>query len=70
LRKGKVVKYLGKEFKPKFIPDNPMTENPYDLRDKKRISVPKEDTHQGVGLRELNGEVNEVDAKNLLGEDE
>ncbi|MFX4261002.1 hypothetical protein ACOBQJ_02250 [Pelotomaculum propionicicum] len=61
---------MKKEFEPKFIPDNPLTKNPYDPRDRGRISVPREDTHPGTGLRELNGEVNEVNAKNLLGEDE
>lgn len=59
---------MKREFEPKFIPDNPLTENPYQV--KKRLSVPKEDTHQGTGLRELDGHVSEVDAKNLLGEDE
>ena len=74
---------LKKEFKPKFFPDNPLTENiapgsgkPNNspgrnlYKDKKRVSIPKEDTHPGAALRELNGEVNEVDAKNLLGEDD
>lgn len=74
---------MKKEFKPKFFPDNPLTENivpgsgkPNNSPDhnlykgKKRLSIPKEDTHPATGLRELNGEVNEVDAKSLLGEDD
>lgn len=61
---------MKKEFEPKFIPDNPLTENPYDYRKVKKQSIPQEDTHPGAGLQELNGKVNEIDAENMLGEDD
>jgi len=68
--KERKVKLMKKEFEPKFIPDNPLTKNPYDPRDTSRKSIPREDTHPGTGLRELNGEANELSAESMLGEDE
>ena len=59
---------MKKEFEPKFIPDNPLTENPYDYKKIKKQSIPQEDTHPGAGLKETN--VDEIDAKNMLGEDD
>ncbi len=67
-KKGSVK--LKKEFEPKFIPDNPLTENPYDYKKTKNLSIPKEDTHPGTGLQELNGKADEIDVKNMLGEDD
>jgi len=32
--------------------------------------IPKEDTHPGPGLQELNGRVEEIDARSMLGEDD
>ncbi len=37
-------------------------------RKKKPLLVPKEDTHPGPGLRELNGKVEDIDARDILGE--
>jgi len=61
---------LKKEFEPKKIPDNPLTENPYDYKKTKKQSLPKEDTHPGAGLRQLNGRADEINAKALLGEND
>lgn len=60
---------MKKEFEPKFIPDNPLTKNPYDPRDKSRESIPGENTRPDT-FRELNGEANESSAESMLGEDE
>jgi hypothetical protein len=67
-KKGSVK--LKKEFEPKFIPDNPLTENPYDYKSMKKMSIPKEDTHAGTGIKEINGKADEIDAENLLGDDD
>ena len=32
--------------------------------------VPKSDTHPGTGIKNLDGKVNEVEAQNMLGEDD
>lgn len=32
--------------------------------------IPKDDTHPGPGLQKLNGKVEEIEARNMLGEDD
>lgn len=32
--------------------------------------IPKDDTHPGPGLRKLDGKVEEIDARKMLGEDD
>ena len=41
-------------------------------RKERRIAslLPKEDTHPGPGLQELNGKVEDIDARSMLGEDD
>lgn len=48
-------------------PDNPPD---YGLGKGKKKVIPKDDTHPGTGLKQLNAEVNELDPDDLLGEDE
>ena len=37
-------------------------------RKKKPLLVPKEDTHPGPGLQELDNKVEDIDARDMLGE--
>ncbi|MFZ5645863.1 MAG: hypothetical protein ACOY46_20090 [Bacillota bacterium] len=48
-------------------PDNPPD---YDLKKDKNSKIFGEDTHPGPGMEQFNGKIKEIDAANMLGEDD
>lgn len=74
---------MKKKLSPESYTDNPSTGvgilsgfgNPdsppdYNLKKGKQKAIPREDTHPGTGLNRLDGKLNDVDAQEMLGEDE
>jgi len=47
-----------------------MAESKVNKRKNKTLFIPKEDTHPGPGLQELDGEVEGLDARDMLGKDD